>query len=335
MLAHMFTLPCQVKTTTTAVRCALQYDLLVVATMSLPPAPAVMGHREIMLGQRHLPALPHQRVALVVHNPDHLLVGLPLWLPGMLLSQAVRLGDVPAGPASVAGRAQHAAAGMQQRSARGGGSSRRLAAAPDTAPSGGREAAPPLPPRLQLLALSPNVATYTSSLVETWAGNVLGPSSQPRVPVPWLPPLVPWQSTAAEPAAAAANGQAAAAADAHTALVGLGAGGPNRPMRHLCIQGAIDPRRRDYDSFFEAASHPAVLAQVGVFVAGPPCWCFGLWGNSLGGRCGSGCVDWLAWQPAVECARECCTNGIASDSAAVLTPLLGSSLAVRQNLQPC
>lgn len=31
----------------------------------------------------------------------------------------------------------------------------------------------------------------------------------------------------------------------------------------FCCQGAIDPRRRDYDSFFEAASHPAVLAEVG------------------------------------------------------------------------
>lgn len=299
MFAHMFTLPCQV-TTTTTVYCALQYDLLVVATMSLPPAPAVAAHKEIMLGQRHLPPPPHQRVALVVHNPDHLLVGLPLWLPGMLLSQAVRLGDGPPVAPSTAGRARHAAAGVLQRRARGGGSSRRLAAAPITAPSGGREAGPPLPPRLQLLALSPNVATYTCSLVETWAGNVLGPASQARVPVPWLPPLVPWQSTAAEPAAAATNVQAAAAADAHTALVGLGAGGPNRPMRHLCIQGAIDPRRRDYDSFFEAASHPAVLVQVGVFVAGPRGWCFGLWGSSLGGNCGGGCVARLAWQPAAE-----------------------------------
>ncbi|PRW45613.1 rab s geranylgeranyltransferase component A 2 [Chlorella sorokiniana] len=53
---------------------APQYDILVVATMSLPPAPASLGLREIMLGQPQLPPPPpHQRVALVVHNPDHLL----------------------------------------------------------------------------------------------------------------------------------------------------------------------------------------------------------------------------------------------------------------------
>ncbi|KAI7842453.1 hypothetical protein COHA_004092 [Chlorella ohadii] len=160
---------------------APQYDVLVVATMSLPPAPASQGLKEIMLGQPQRPALAHQRIALVVHNPDHLLLGLPLWVPGMLLSQAVQLGtEAPvAGAGTIARKAQRAAA-----------------------------------------------------------------------------------AAAAGQAAAGGQGAAAAAADKHAALVGLGAGGPNRPMRHLCIQGAIDPRRRDYDSFFEAASHPAVLAEL-------------------------------------------------------------------------
>ncbi len=213
--------------------------------MSLPPAPASQGLKEIMLGQPQRPALAHQRIALVVHNPDHLLLGLPLWVPGMLLSQAVQLGtEAPvAGAGTIARKAQRAAAGVQLRRARAGSSGRRLAAADSKGPGSGGAPAPPLPRRLQLLALSPNVAAYTSSLVEAWAGSILGASSQPRVPVPWLPPLVPWQSTtpgtaaaAAGQAAAGGQGAAAAAADKHAALVGLGAGGPNRPMRHLCIQ---------------------------------------------------------------------------------------------------
>lgn len=186
-----------------------------------------------MMGQRHLPPPPHQRVALVVHNPDHLLLGVPLWLPGMLLSEAVQLGAGPAAaaPPALAGRVQHAAAGVQSRKARGGGSGRRLLAAQ----AGAKATGAPLPPRLQLLALSPNVAAYTSSLVEAWAGSIFGASAQPSVPVPWLPPLVPWQSMAAGQAAAGQAG-AAAADEELSSLVGLGAGGPNRPMQHLCIQ---------------------------------------------------------------------------------------------------
>ena len=219
--------------------------MIVVATLSVPPAPASIGQKEIMLGHPDWPAPPppHQRIVLVVHNPAHLLSGSPRWLPGMLLTQALQLkpGVAPPEVALPGGRSQAGAAAAAHK---GGAASRsrRLAAAGGqggggAGPSAGAVAqAAAAPPRLQLLALSPNVASFTSAFVETWAGSIMGAAARPRVAVPWLPPLVPWQSSAAERAAQAAAEAGEPAGDEHTPFVGLGAGGPGRRMQHICIQ---------------------------------------------------------------------------------------------------
>ncbi|KAL4853515.1 hypothetical protein ACK3TF_005536 [Chlorella vulgaris] len=89
--------------------------------------------------------------------------------------------------------------------------------------------------RMQPATLAPFVSNYTRSLLETWSGT-LGPAAIPHVEVPWLPPLVPSKS--------------------------LDGGVPADQLKHLCIQGTIEPFRRDYAAAFAAASHPAVLAQL-------------------------------------------------------------------------
>ncbi|KAL4425034.1 hypothetical protein ABPG77_001812 [Micractinium sp. CCAP 211/92] len=104
-------------------------------------------------------------------------------------------------------------------------------------------------PRLQLLTLAPCVSNFTAAMLAGWAAerqlsstghggssgagdSSSGGSMTLRVEVPWMAPLVPWQGRRAGKA------------------------------RHLCIQGSLNPRRRDYAGAFAAASHPAVLAQL-------------------------------------------------------------------------
>lgn len=223
---------------------------------------------------------------LVVHNPAHLLSGNPRWLPAALAEQAVQLGAGAAATGKPGKRKQQ----EQQKGGKAAAKGRRLAAgkAGTAAAAAATSRGPPTPARWQLLALSPNVATFTAALVEAWAGSIVGPSLHPHVDIPWLPPLVPWQPAAAAKAAK----KAAAAAASHPTLAAGGAARPSagsdgaaadsvaagdrgavggataaagayeRPMRHICIQGAIDARRRDYGAAFAAAAHPSVLAQL-------------------------------------------------------------------------
>ena len=240
-----------------------------VATLVQPPARFALGQHELFTRAWRPP--PHQRLALVVHNPADLLSGSPPWLPGLLLQQGVRLrpGAVPTIPEREAAR--------------------QLQAAGDGGVGGGAPPRGPPSPLLQLLALSPNVAAYTQHLIQTWAQSVLkpGPALRPTIDVPWLPPLVPWQpsgggggdgSEAERPVrhlCMQVRASRCPALSRHKGRDPRAAGGVLLPAAHALsrrhglpltitslprTQGAIDPKRRDYAAAFAAASHPAVLA---------------------------------------------------------------------------
>lgn len=215
-------------------------------------------------------APPHQRLLLGVHNPVQLLASAQ-WLPEMLLKQVL---------------AQPAQA--QVAPAAGSGP-----------PANDGRTAATLPPQVQLVALSPNVAAYTRSLLEAWAGG-MRPGPTPILDVPWLPPLVPWSHS---PAAGGSSdgdgsregGQRGISSSSEHGGSSSSSSGKDGAYRHLCIQvgcpatrnsqlgclhaschsqsyhldphffllqGSIHPTRRDYAAAFAAASHPAVLAQL-------------------------------------------------------------------------
>ncbi|KAL4422296.1 hypothetical protein ABPG75_008493 [Micractinium tetrahymenae] len=176
-----------------------------------------------LLRSRHS-LLPHQRLLLVTHNQHRLLSGCTAATHPWLL-------DVLAEQAVewAPHLEQHQQHGQQQKQ----------------------------PPRIQLLALAPCVSTFTSAMLAAWAagrnklqgkpssasGSSVGPL--PRAEVPWIAPLVPWAP------------KAAGTTSSHGSK-----GVPAGRARHICIQGSIDPKRRDYAGAFAAASHPAVLAQL-------------------------------------------------------------------------
>ncbi|KAL4422298.1 hypothetical protein ABPG75_008495 [Micractinium tetrahymenae] len=218
---------------------AAQYDAIVMVTF---PEHRFMTQLSLLLGQHRPP--PHQRLLLVTHNPGRLLdsctVGSQEWLLDLLAEQAAEWG-------TAGGKAAGGAAGDAAGAAAAANGAQR-AAGPATASS----------PRMQLLTLAPCVSNFTAAMLETWAaawqtssssgGGVGGSSlssstgsSRPRAEVPWIAPLVPWAP--------------------HAVDWGREVATPER-LQHLCIQGSIHPKRRDYAGAFAAAAHPAVLAQL-------------------------------------------------------------------------
>ncbi|PSC76144.1 hypothetical protein C2E20_0744 [Micractinium conductrix] len=101
------------------------------------------------------------------------------------------------------------------------------------------------PPRLQLLALAPSTAAYSRHLVQRWLRGIAAPHTQ--LSLRWLSPLSPWR-----PSFSPVEVRRAEA----STFKGDGS------LRHLCIQGILDPKRRDYAGAFKALSHPAVAAQL-------------------------------------------------------------------------
>lgn len=127
---------------------------------------------------------------------------------------------------------------------------------------------PGVPPRqrpVQLLALAPCGAAYTQALVASWVAGVrrwlhgvaaAAQQAAPAVEVPWIVPLTPW----APPGEEADSADSEGGGGGGDAGPGPGQGGPYAgPLQHLCIQGNVDPARRDYAAAFAAAGHPAVL----------------------------------------------------------------------------
>ncbi|PSC69179.1 hypothetical protein C2E20_7335 [Micractinium conductrix] len=71
----------------------------------------------------------------------------------------------------------------------------------------------------------------------------------PRLEVPWIVELSPWAPSDEAPAPGGG-------------LASQGEAPYSGRLEHLCLQGSIDYKRRDFDAVFVAASHPAVLAQL-------------------------------------------------------------------------
>ncbi|KAL4422295.1 hypothetical protein ABPG75_008492 [Micractinium tetrahymenae] len=166
---------------------------------------------------------PGQRILLGVHNPGWLLHNAGQLVPPLLLAQAM----------------PHSGSAPGQRL---------------------------LPPPVQLLSLAPLGATYSRSLLQSWLADMQGWAPelahvQVRVEVPWIAPLVPW---------APSDTASGSSGSGDSSGTGSSSGGWNEGeedsytgrLQHLCIQGTIHPKRRDYESAFAAAAHPAVLAQL-------------------------------------------------------------------------
>lgn len=256
---------------------------MVVITLVQHPTRFAQGQKELFLREWRPP--PHQRLALVVHNPAELLGGPATpWLPAQLLQHAVSLL-----PEQQSKEQRKDSGGEQPPAVR---RSRRLAAAAGNKVS---SATTPLtlPPALQLLALSPNVAAYTAHMVHAWADSVLtpGPGVLP-LDIPWLPPLVPWQPSSSGGAEGGNSSDTKRNSGAKWPVQHIcmqasrrcGCSGPGccvqplacsvlvaqadlRTFRLLCcllccLQGSIDPHRRDYKAAFAAAVHPAVLSEL-------------------------------------------------------------------------
>jgi hypothetical protein len=174
----------------------LQYDVLVMATF--PEGPDRLPAQLALLAAAGKQA--RQRQLLALHNPDHV-IKFPS-ISSAVVPYVVQHGggsladskerDGPA-DATVGGEADGGAAGD-------GGSG--------TAAAAGRRL---LPTRMQPLALAPFVASYTRSLLETYAER-RGGAVAPAVHTPWLPPLVPAKA--------------------------LDGGVPEAELRHLCIQAS-------------------------------------------------------------------------------------------------
>lgn len=136
-------------------------------------------------------------------------------------------------------------------------------------------AAPPARRPVQLLSLAPCGATYSRSLAQSWVAAMRRwlPGQSPAAPapeveVPWIVPLVPWEPPASKDAAdeeAPADGGGGNSTNSTKAARrqregAAAAAAP--PLRHLCIQGNLDPARRNYAAAFAAAGHPAVVGQL-------------------------------------------------------------------------
>lgn len=236
-----------------------QYDVLVMVTY--PEAPdrlmAQMGLLAAAAKQ------PRQRQLLVLHNPDHVLK----W---PMLSAAVVPHMVQHGGGSLtSGHEEQEGASTQGQEGSG------------AAARGGHRL---LPTRMQPGALAPFVASYSRSLLETYA-EARGGAVDPAVHTPWLPPLVPAQALdgGVPPAELrhlciqvgwwggwrCADRQLCVAWPARTAGPGRAPSGslapccqPACPPTLSPSQGTVDPMRRDYAAAFDAAAHPAVLARL-------------------------------------------------------------------------
>ncbi|KAL4425033.1 hypothetical protein ABPG77_001811 [Micractinium sp. CCAP 211/92] len=167
---------------------------------------------------------PHQRILLGVHNPGWLLDNAGQLAPPLLLSQAM----------------PHA---------------------------GARPGQPPAAPPVQLLSLAPIGATYTKALLRSWLSDMQRwmpglAHVQPRLEVPWIAPLVPWAPSDAGQRSSNSVDAGGSSSRSSGGSIDKAKAGYAGQLQHLCIQGTIHPKRRDYQSALAAASHPAVLAQL-------------------------------------------------------------------------
>jgi len=209
---------------------ALQYDVVVLVTFPQSRHLGFDVQRELLLGPRRPPA---PRFLLVTHNPDKLVDGCTAALtPGMqqlLLQQAV-VWEPPADADAGAGAAGEAAGAAEPGAE---GTVAAAAAAAVEVAAGGQQQ---LPPRVQLLALAPRVAEYTSALLEAWAAGRHSVAGQPSAEVPWVAPLTPWEP----PGAAAAAGHSSSLSGGSLSGGSLGAEhGQQEPAQHLCIQVGV------------------------------------------------------------------------------------------------
>ncbi|KAL4422294.1 hypothetical protein ABPG75_008491 [Micractinium tetrahymenae] len=195
----------------------------VLVLVTFPEGPTQQDRQQRLLFNRP----PGQRILLGVHNPGWVFTAAWPGAPQLLAQLAF--------PRSPGGGGRKGAQQQEQRL---------------------------LPPPVQLLSLAPIGSAYAKSLFQSWLASARGWDPQlaglkGRLDVPWIAPLVPWApSDAAALGGSSGNGSGGSGSSTAAGLTYDG------PVRHVCIQGSIHPKRRNYAGAFAAAAHPAVLAQL-------------------------------------------------------------------------